>query len=467
MAYLLFPDQLFEKVVGSDEKVYLVEHQKFFSEFNYNKKKLVLHRASMKAFQDRLDNVEYLEMGKDWREDIDEKVKIFNPVDRELREDLRDATVEFEMIETPKFLNTMEQNRELIESYYHRDFYRSQRKRLDVLVDEEGKPEGGKWSFDPENREKMPEDHQTPEIPEFSSEYVEGAREYVEDNFPENPGSVDNFFYPVTHEQARENLEDFLENRLEEFGKYQDALDRELKFGYHSLLSPSLNTGLLTPGEVVEETLSWHESRDYPMNSLEGFIRQVIGWREYVRAVYEMEPGMRQKNFWDNQRSIPEEFYSAETGVDPLDVSIRNAKENAYCHHIERLMVLGNVMLILEIDPDEVYRWFMEMFVDAYEWVMVPNIYGMSQYSWSEMMTKPYIASSNYIRKMSNYEGGEWEEYMDGLYWSFLERNREKIEDIPRMGFMTSHLDRMDDETLEKHRRSAEEFEQSLTNYQS
>ncbi|MFB6167002.1 MAG: FAD-binding domain-containing protein, partial [Candidatus Nanohaloarchaea archaeon] len=243
---------------------------------------------------------------------------------------------------------------------------------------------------------------------------------------------------------------------------YQDALDRDLEFGYHSLLSSSLNIGLITPEEVVERTLEAHEENEYPMNSLEGFLRQVIGWREYIRAVYEMEPGMRDENFFGNTNELPGEFYTGDTGLPPVDIAIMHARENAYCHHIERLMVLGNVMLLLEIDPDEVYDWFMEMFIDSYDWVMAPNIYGMSQYAWPEMMTKPYISSSNYIRKMSHYSGGEWEEYWDGLYWSFIEEHREKLEDVPRMGAMLATLDRMSEETLEQHREKAEEFREQL-----
>jgi deoxyribodipyrimidine photolyase-related protein len=178
--------------------------------------------------------------------------------------------------------------------------------------------------------------------------------------------------------------------------------------------------------------------------------------------MYELEPEMREENFWNASNSLPEEFYSGETGLPPVDDSVEHARKDAYCHHIERLMVLGNVMLLLEINPDEVYQWFMEMFIDSYEWVMVPNIYGMSQYSYPEMMTKPYISSSNYIGKMSHYDSGEWEDYWDGLYWRFMEKHRDKIEDIQRMSFMTSHLDRMDEETVEDHGENAEEIKESL-----
>jgi deoxyribodipyrimidine photolyase-related protein len=468
MASIILPNQLFSQPIDEDRK-YLVEHSRYFTDFSFHKKKLILHRASMKAYSAKHD-VEYVEYDQDIADMFrkEDEIRMYDPVDRKVRNQMEGLAERFDVDlmfeESPGFMASMDFNREYLSSheYFQLNYYKRMRKKFNVLVDEEGNPEGGKWSFDPENRKKMPEDMETPEIPQFSSKYVEKAKEYVEENFSDNPGKIDGFFWPVTRDQAMENLEDFLENRLEKFGDYQDAIDSDLRFGFHSLLSSSINLGLITPEEVVEKTLDAHEENDYPMNSLEGFLRQIIGWREFIRAVYELEPDMRNENFWNADNSLPEEFYTAETGLPPLDDSISNAMEDAYCHHIERLMVLGNVMLLLEVDPDEAYEWFMEMFIDSYDWVMVPNIYGMSQYAWPEMMTKPYISSSNYIRKMSHYPSGEWEDAWDGLYWSFIEGHRGKIEDIQRMSFMTSHLDRMDEETLEQHRQNASEFKQEL-----
>lgn len=467
MASIILPNQLFPEPVEEDKK-YLVEHPRYFTEFNFHKQKLILHRASMKAYNEEL-GAEYIDFSQSIEKifEKEERIRMFDPVDHSIREEIETLAerhnVELEFLESPMFMNSMSFNREYFSEndYFHLEYYKEVRRKQGILV-EKGKPLGGKWSFDPDNREKMPENHETPEIPGFSSPYVEDAKKYVEENFPDNPGKIDEFSWPVKRKQALESLEDFLENRLEKFGDYQDAIDSDLRYGYHSLLSSSINIGLLTPEEVVEKTIAYHERKNYPMNSLEGFIRQIIGWREFIRAMYELETEMQDKNYWGVDNSIPEEFYTAKTGLPPADDSISHALEDAYCHHIERLMVLGNIMLLLEIDPDEVYRWFMEMFIDSYDWVMIPNIYGMSQYAWSEMMTKPYISSSNYIRKMSNYAGGEWEEYWDGLYWSFIEKNREKIENIQRMSFMTSHLDRMDEETLEKHRANAESFRKGL-----
>lgn len=468
-AAIILPHQLFWNSLEGER--YLVEAPRFFTDFNFHKQKLVLHRASMKAYQEQKDIDSYLEFDEPWKQIFGkhEKVRLHDPVDHELRKRLENAAeqheVELEILETPMFIESMDWNRSFFRDhdYFHLEYYKAVRKKHDILV-EDGNPVGGKWSFDPENRQKMPEDIEKPEIPGFESEHVEKAREYVDQNFPDNPGSLEKFFWPVTREQALTNLEDFLENRLEKFGDYQDAIDRDLRYGFHSLLSSSLNTGLITSEEVVDKTLRAHEKREYPMNSLEGFLRQVVGWREFVRAIYELEADeMRSSSFFGCENPMPGEFYNRGTGLPPVDTSIGNALENGYCHHIERLMVLGNVMLLLEIDPEEVYQWFMELFIDSYDWVMVPNIYGMSQYSYEEMMTKPYISGSNYIREMSHYSGGDWEDYWDGLYWSFIEKHREKIENIQRMSFMASMLDRMDEETLNEHRKNAEKFCEQLS----
>ena len=471
MALIILPNQLFENPVH-EEKKYLIEHPKYFTEKKFHKQKILLHRASMKAYREKFDAeyVEFSEASEKLEEIFEEEdeIRMYDPVDHEIRENFEAFAEKFDtelkFLKNPGFMASKSFNERYFEEheYFQLSYYKRMRKKFDVLIDGEGNPEGGKWSFDPENRKKMPEDLETPEIPKFSSEKVEEAKKYVEENFSDNPGNLDDFFWPTTREQALKNLEDFLENRLEKFGDYQDAIDSDLKFGFHSLLSSSINIGLLTPEEVIEKTLEAHEEKDYPMNSLEGFLRQIIGWREFIRAMYELEPGMREANFWDAKNSMPEEFYTGETGLPPVDDSIQHAKDNAYAHHIERLMVLGNVMLLLEIDPDEVYDWFMEMFIDSYEWVMVPNIYGMSQYAYDNMMTKPYISSSNYINKMSHYEGGDWEDDWTGLYWSFIEKHEEKISDIQRMSFMTSTLNRMNDETVDEHLENAEAFKESL-----
>ena len=463
---VLLPNQLFP---GPDQGSIVIEHPKFFSQYRYHKQKLVLHRASIDAYTDEHD-LEHISIDERWQQPFEEadKVLMYDPVDHRLREQFRtlaskhDTELVFE--ETPQFLATQAFNTQYFEEHEYRQisYYQQMRQRFDVLVTDDGKPVGGKWSFDPENREKLPDDVEPPEKPSYESEYIEEAKEWVQNRFPDNPGSIKKFDWPVTREQAFDQLDDFLDNRLEQFGPYQDAFDPSIDTGFHSLLSPALNLGLITPQEVIDRTLEAHEEHEYPLQSLEGFLRQIMGWREFVRALYELEPEMREASFWDHDRSLDESFYTSETGIEPVDQAIHRVMDRAYTHHIERLMVLGNIMLLCEIDPDGVYDWFMELFIDAYEWVMLPNIYGMSQYAWPDMMTKPYISSSNYITKMSHYSG-DWETEWDSLYWRFIQMNKDTIEDIPRMAVMTSHLDRMNDETLQEHKERADQVIERLT----
>ena len=188
-----------------------------------------------------------------------------------------------------------------------------------------------------------------------------------------------------------------------------------------------LNIGLLTPQQVLDRTFEFSRTHTVPLASLEGFIRQVIGWREFMYCIYHaVGETQRRGNFWDCQRDLPASFYSADTGIPPVDRVIRRVMDLAYCHHIERLMVLGNFMLLCEVRPEQVYQWFMELFIDAYDWVMVPNVYGMSQYADGGLITtKPYISSSNYIRKMSDFSRGPWCAIWDGLFWRFVSRHKE------------------------------------------
>lgn len=469
MVRLVLPNQMFHQ--DYSESMVLMEHPRFFTDYDFHKQKLVLHRASMKNFEQEFREVEeYVEydgdLDKVFREN--DEVLVYRPEDHELRDWLQEKCREYDtelvLEESPLFLTSMDWNREYFQSheYFQLSYYKEQRKRLSVLINDDGGPVGGKWSYDPENREKMPEDHEPPEIPKYSSEVVEEAKNYVESEFANNPGSLEDFIFPVSRKQAQDNLEDFLDNRMEYFGRFQDAIDEELDYGYHSMLSSALNIGLITPREVVEKTLEKHEEHDYPLNSLEGFLRQIIGWREFIRALYHLEPDMKQHNFFNADNGVPEEFYTGETGLKPFDEAVNRVQRNAYTHHIERLMIHGNLMLLLEIEPDEVHEWFMEMFIDSYDWVMTPNVYGMSQYSYSEMMTKPYISSSNYILKMSNYEEDSWCEEWDGLYWNFIKKHEDKISSINRMSFMTSTLGRMNEDTVEEHVSNAERVRERL-----
>ena len=221
-----------------------------------------------------------------------------------------------------------------------------------------------------------------------------------------------------------------------------------------------MNVGLILPDEILERTLSFAEEENIPINSTEGFVRQIIGWREFIRGMYECKGSYsRTQNFWNFDRKIPACFYDGTTGIEPIDQTIKKILETGYCHHIERLMVLGNFMLLCEIDPDEVYRWFMELFIDAYDWVMVPNVYGMSQFAdGGTFATKPYIAGSNYIKKMSNYPKGNWEATWDGLFWRFMMEQEEFFSSNPRLSMLVANLKRMSDDKKKEHLENAETF---------
>ena len=202
---------------------------------------------------------------------------------------------------------------------------------------------------------------------------------------------------------------------------------------------------LLSPKLIIDETIDFYKKNNIPINSCEGFIRQIIGWREFIRGVYSVKGVQeRTKNFWNFRNKIPICFYNCTTGIYPVDNTIKKINDSAYANHIERLMIIGNFMLLCEIDPDEVYKWFMEMFIDSYDWVMVPNVYGMSQFADGGLMsTKPYISGSNYILKMSNYKKGSWCEIWDALFWSFIDNKREFFIKNPRMRMMVSSYDKM------------------------
>ncbi len=330
------------------------------------------------------------------------------------------------------------------------------------MLDESGNPAGGKWTSDTENRKKYPREKTPPAIHfPLSSPLWEEAVQYVEKNFNNNPGELSkNPLYPMDFKSAQTWFQQFLEYRFYDFGAYEDAIVRNEPFLHHSVLSPLLNVGLLLPGKLLEQSLAFAEKENIPINSTEGFVRQIMGWREFIRGMYESR-GSRSRtlNFWGFDRKIPQSFYSATTGIDPVDQTIREVLKTGYCHHIERLMILGNFMLLCEFDPDEVYRWFMELFIDAYDWVMVPNVYGMSQFADGGLFaTKPYIGGSNYIRKMSDYSGGDWEAVWDGLFWRFIDQHRDFFKSNPRLSMMYHTYNRMSEEKRITHLQNAKEF---------
>lgn len=484
VAALVYPHQLWKDnpAVASARRIVLVEDPLFFSQYNFHCQKLVLHRASMTEFTAHCERMSKQVQRIESREithsaDIGEILKnlrikqvlAVDPTDVWLKDRVsqgcESARITIRWLDDPAFLtpvDVMQRWAENRKHYHFTDFYMQQRKRLGLLLDVNGKPIGGKWTFDTENRKKLPKEIALPAITRpAESESVREAREYVAKRFPNALGQTQEFGYPVTYEDANTWLHQFIETRLESFGDYEDAISRSETFVFHGVLTPMLNIGLLTPQQIIDAVLEKADA--IPLNSLEGFIRQVIGWREFVRLVY-LHAGTRQRtrNAWGLTLTLPASFYDGTTGIDPFDRSVQRTLKYAYCHHIERLMILGNFMLLCDIAPDSVYQWFMEMFIDSYDWVMVPNVYGMSQHADGGLMTtKPYISGSSYIRKMSDYSKGPWTEIWDALYWRYVDRQREFFGSNPRMRVMVGQLDRMGMK-LDWHRTVAERFLETL-----
>jgi deoxyribodipyrimidine photolyase-related protein len=385
-----------------------------------------------------------------------EKIIIIDPVDNWLQRRIStkciDYSIELEVLDSPMFLNSKENLSTFFKpdkkKFFQTEFYIQERKKREILVDSNKNPIGGQWSFDAENRKKYPKTKIVPSI-EFPSEnaFVLEAKKYVSAHFNTNIGenkSVNN--YPTTFEESENWLEQFFQKRFNEFGDFEDAIVTKESILNHGVLTPMLNVGLLTPQQIIDACLDFSQKNDTPLNSTEGFLRQIIGWREFIRGIYEVKgTAERNRNFWNFTRKIPSSFYDGTTGIYPVDQTIKKILKTGYCHHIERLMVLGNFMLLCEFDPDEVYRWFMEMFIDAYDWVMVPNIYGMSQFADGGLMsTKPYISGSNYLNKMSDYPKGEWQETWDALFWHFMDKQRDFFLKNPRLSMLVKSFDKME-----------------------
>lgn len=483
---LIFPHQLYKEseLVETCDEVYLIEDELFFSQYNFHKQKLVLHRASMKYYADHIADkvkVNYVDFNS-----IDTLEAIFQPIsnqnidevkytltddyllERRIKRFAKKYSIKLTTFTNPNFIESEEEIRDTLskqKNYLMASFYTGQRKKYKILLEDGEKPVGGKWSFDTENRKKVPKGTEIPtfKIPD-ENDYVTKAKEYVERHFGDNYGNIDTFYYATTHNEAEKHLQTFINERFVMFGDYEDAMVKEENWLWHSVLTPMLNIGLICPKQVINEVLEAHKTHDFPLNSLEGFIRQILGWREFIRGIYSLE-GVKQRttNHFGYERKIPKSFWEGTTGIVPIDETIKKLLKTGYSHHIERLMLFGNFMMLCEFDPDEVYQWFMEMYIDAYDWVMVPNVYGMTQYADGGLMTtKPYCSGSNYVLKMSDYAKGEWCETWNALYWRFIYVNREEFGKNRRMGMMVNLAKKMEGPKMDAYLEKAEAFLKEL-----
>ncbi len=487
---LIFPHQLFKQhpLLDKGTPIYLVEEYLFFKQYAFHKMKIAFHRASMKSFEAHLieegHDVFYIDSQSELA-DIRTLIPHFkdlgvgelyyvDPVDdwlqKRILEGSRTVGIETVSYDSPMFLNTKKELSVFFKpekkKYHQTSFYTQERKKRKILVDEDQNPVGGKWTFDNENRKKYPRNKLPPPVqfPDLDQHYEE-ALAYVGKYFSSNPGELaQKPLYPINYGSTELWFERFLSTRFFGFGDYEDAIVADASILNHSVLTPMLNVGLISPNDIVQSSLTYARENDVPINSTEGFIRQIIGWREFMRGVY-VSKGReeRLKNFWGFDRKIPISFYDGTTGIEPIDQTIKKVLKTGYCHHIERLMVLGNFMLLCEFDPDAVYQWFMELFIDAYDWVMVPNVYGMSQFADGGLMsTKPYISGSNYLMKMGDYEKGDWQVTWDGLFWRFMHLHRDFFTQNPRMGMLVKMFDKMPEEKRKGHLTAANDFLDNL-----
>lgn len=485
--------------------VLMVESLERSQWYNYSKNKLVLIFSAMRHFRDELIGkgyaVDYYEIPEDKNPAHKDFIDAFQLHLKKYQTDeilfMKDADagmnkyavsvfeklkVKYKLLENNLFLTDLNEFRKWADSQKKllmENHYRRMRKRFNILIDENGNPEGGEWNYDKENRLPFKGKHRaginiSEPINYDPDEITKTVVKMVEYHFKEGSGNTGKFKLPVTSKDTIEYLKDFAKHRLVYFGKFEDAMVDDERILFHSLLSPLINIGLISPMEVVNIIMDAYKKGYAPLNSVEGFLRQIIGWREYIYGIYHYSftdfSGM---NYFNSQNKLPEFLWTGETNTYCMSKVIKDAVETGYSHHIPRLMVLSNFFTLAEINPKYVLKWFMDIYIDAYEWVMIPNIFGMGMFAdGGSISTKPYIASSNYIDKMSDYCGkciynknlktGEKACPYNYLYWNFLEKHRDKLKSNQRMFMIYNLLDKKSPEEMSEIRKSSDKFIEGL-----
>ncbi|MFC7132849.1 MULTISPECIES: cryptochrome/photolyase family protein [Salinibaculum] len=451
-------------------RVLMIEAHGFARRLPYHHHKLTLVFAAMRQFRDRLletgYDVTYLQtetFGEGFEQFFADNpdatlVAMESPSHgsgERFADLVADAGGGLRLVENELFASTRAAFDEWADgrdAFRHEQFYRWMRRESGVLM-ADGEPVGGEWNYDDENRQVPPDDWEAPPVPEFDYDAVTAeTAAWVSEAF-DTWGSTEDFCWPVTRRQARDQLAHFVDRRLPEFGPYQDAMRADDWAMAHALLSPAVNLGLLHPLEVVEAVeAAYREREDVPLNSAEGVIRQVLGWREFVRHVYRHTmPALATANQLEADRDLPDLYWSGETDMHCLSETIDDVHARGYAHHIQRLMVLANFATLWGVEPAQLNEWFHATYVDAYHWVTTPNVVEMGQFGHGVFATKPYVSSANYVDRMSDYCGdcryyktkatGEGACPFNALYWDFLDRNEERLRRNHRMGLMYSHVD--------------------------
>lgn len=467
---------------ADDERVLMIEAREFARKLPFHPHKLVAVFAAMRHFRDELRadtyTVEYHTV-ETFGEGLDahfadhpgDRLECMRPASHGAGERLTDLVDErggdLALVENELFLCAPDEFDEWAgESFKQEEFYRMMRRETGYLMDDDD-PVGGEWNYDTENREFPGSDYEPPDAPWFEPDdrtetVVEWVDEVFSGGYDEPPYGGDwadqeKFGWPVTREASLAALDAFVEDRLPEFGPYQDAMLAGEATMHHALLSAPLNLGLLHPREVVERVLDEYEARDLPLASVEGFVRQVVGWREFMRHVYRREmPELASANQLDADRALPELYWTGETEMNCLAEVVDGVRKRGYSHHIERLMVLSNFATSFGVRPAALNRWFHAGYVDAYHWVTTPNVVGMGSFGTDALSTKPYVSSANYIDGMSDFCGdcayaktktvGENACPFNALYWDFLGTHEERLRGNGRMGLVYSHWDDKDED---------------------
>jgi|GEM_PF-2466116 len=451
------------------DKVLLLVAKEQFTYVMFHQYRIIYHLSASEHFAKEKDiPYHYVERFVDVFKTLekDTEVLIYDPHDVWLKSILEQASIDCKLqLHFLRDINFFFEDikKEMGSAPYKLDpLYRKWRNRFDVLMKDE-QPIGGQFSFDQENRNRPPKELAVEKPLSFQQDNrTKDIIKRVSADYKDHPKSDQDFSYPVTKETAEELLDHFISQRLSSFGLYQDAMMEEEPFMVHSLLSAPINLGLLLVKDVVEKVEHAYHEKDLPLEAVEGFLRQVLGWREYIRGVYlkEMDKDYLSRNHFSYEDKASSYLYQANSSLHCLDTSVKETMNHAYNHHIQRLMIIGNITSLLEIHPKRLRQWFLEMYVDSFDWVVTPNVFGMATYADGGLMsTKPYVSSANYINKMSNYckkceynpkdKTGDHACPVNALYYHFLYKHADSLRSNPRMKFMYSNLDRLDEDTLQ------------------
>lgn len=465
--------------------VFMAEDYQMCTIYQFHKHKLIFYLSSMRHHAEQLNHDVYYafltekSIHKSYEDKLSDvlnsnqsirEIVTYRPKNKGMRKRLKsfatDNDLSYTEIANPNFIVSPSEFQNYLQSKPRKmqSFYIWQRKRIGLLMNGENKPVGGKWSYDDQNRKKLPKKYPVPSLKSISHPpIVERVKSLVDQLFEDHPGSTSNFWLPTTREMALQWVNGFFAERFKDFGPYEDAIDTQHPFMFHSVLSPLMNAGLINPLEIVDMAVKVAVEYDVPLNSLEGFIRQIVGWREFMKGMYD-SIDYANVNYFEHNRKLANCWYTGETGIPPLDDLINQINNYGYAHHIQRLMIASNLMVLCEIHPKEAYRWFMELFVDSANWVMKPNVFGMGLFAdGGQFSTKPYISGSNYILKMSNYKKGEWSETWTALYWNFINKHQDFFRKQARMSFMVRQLEKFGDDKLAHFQLVAKEFIEKVT----